>query len=74
MGDLDIFDEETDTEEEGGQLSNGLRFYFGGTTDIEETTDEGQQTMAIYDLQERRATTPIKDGIYIVGGKKVVIK
>ena len=43
-------------------------------TDIEvETTDNGQQTTDIYDLQGRRVENPTK-GIYIVNGRKVVIK
>jgi hypothetical protein len=43
-------------------------------TDIEvETTDNGQQTTDFYDLQGRRVENPTK-GIYIVNGKKVVIK
>ncbi len=63
---LGIFDEETNTEDEGGQLSNRLRFDFGGTTDVEMTTDNGGQTMVIYDLQGRRVEKPTKPGIYIV--------
>ena len=61
---------ETDTV---NQLSNRLRFDFGGTTSIEKTTDNGQQTAVIYDLMGRRVENPAK-GIYIVGGKKVMIK
>ena len=39
-----------------------------------ETTDDGQQpTESIYDLQGRRVENPSK-GIYIVNGKKTVIK
>ena len=75
VGDLDIFDDETNTEEEGGQLSNRLRFDFGGTTDIEQTTVNGGQTTVIYDLQGRKvADTGGLKGIYIVNGRKVVIK
>ena len=40
-----------------------------GITTIETTTDSN----AIYDLQGRRVTNPAK-GIYIVNGKKVIIK
>ena len=61
---------ETDTE---NQLSNRFRFDFGGTTSIEKTTDNVQQTAVIYDLTGRRVENPAK-GIYIVGGKKVMIK
>ena len=43
-------------------------------TNIEvETIDNGQQTTTIYDLQGRRVENPTK-GIYIVNGRKVVIK
>ena len=70
VGDLGIFDDEVDTEE---QLSNRLRFDFSGTTSIEKTTDNGQETAVIYDLTGRRVENPAK-GIYIVGGKKVMIK
>ena len=38
-----------------------------------ESTDNGQQTTDIYDLQGRRVESPTK-GIYIVNGKKVVVK
>ncbi len=72
--DLGIFDEETNTEAEGGQLSNRLRFDFGGTTDIEMTTDSRRQTTELYDLHGRRVTNIEKPGIYIVDGRKVVIK
>lgn len=71
--DLSIFDEETNTEDEGGQLSNRLRFDFGGTTDIEKTTDNGGQTTVIHDLHGRRIidTEGLK-GVYIVNGSKVI--
>ena len=75
MDDLGIFDEETNTDEEGGQLSNRLRFDFGGTTDIEKTMDNRQQATDIYDLHGRRITDAegLK-GIYIVNGRKVIFK
>ena len=42
------------------------------TTDIEvETTDNGQQTTFLYDLQGRRVARPTQ-GIYIVNGEKVI--
>ena len=44
-------------------------------TGIEETTVNGQQTTVIYDLLGRKVTdTEHLKGIYIVGGRKVVIK
>ena len=76
VGDLGIFDEEVNTDEEGGQLSNRLRFDFGGTTSIDNaqcTIHNSQFT--IYDLQGRKVTdTEGLKGIYIVNGRKVVIK
>ena len=71
--DLGIFDDETNTEEEGGQLSNRLRFDFGGTTSIDNSQFIIDNSQFIYDLQGRRVGNPTK-GIYIVNGKKVVIK
>ena len=71
--DLGIFDDETNTEDEGGQLSNRLRFDFGGTTDIDNSEIRHHDSEIIFDLSGRRVTHPAK-GIYIVGGKKVVIK
>ena len=67
---LGIFDKEIDT---ANQLSNRLRFDFSGSTDIEQTTVGGQQTTVIYDLLGRRVENPTK-GVYIVGGKKVMIR
>ena len=76
MGNLGIFDDETNTDEEGGQLSNRLRFDFGGTTGIgnsQLTIDNWQFT--IHDLHGRRITdTEGLKGVYIVNGKKVVFK
>ena len=42
-------------------------------TGIKKTTVNGEQTTVIYDLQGRRVEYPTK-GIYIVNGRKVVIK
>ena len=72
---LGIFDDEVNTDDEGTQLSNRLRFDFGGTTGIEQTTDNSQQTTVIYDLQGRKVTdTEGLKGIYIIDGRKVIIK
>lgn len=43
-----------------------------GIKDVEVVTDIRKQ--AIYDLNGRRVVTPVKDHIYIVNGKKIVIK
>ena len=71
--DLGIFDDETNTEDEGGQLSNRLRFDFGGTTGIQISELKTQNSEIIYDLQGRRVENPTKPGIYIVNGRKVVM-
>ena len=44
------------------------------TTDIEEIefTENGQQTMTIYDLTGRRVDAPVKGSVYIVNGNKIV--
>lgn len=70
---LGIFDEEVNTDEEGVQLSIGLRFDFSGTTDIAPSTLNSHPSTLIYDLQGRRVENPTK-GIYIINGKKVVWK
>lgn len=75
VGDLGIYDEEVDTEEEGGQLSQRLRFDFGDTTSIENSEFRIQNPEFVYDLHGRRITdTKNLKGIYIVGGRKVVFK
>ena len=71
-GRLEMNDDEVDTELE--QLSNSVRFDFGGTTSIDELQSEQAETI-IYDLNGRRVlNTDNLKGIYIVNGKKVVIK
>ena len=55
------------------------RFSFGrgeGTTSVEnmEPTANSQQPIVVYDLMGRKVTTMEKGGMYIVNGKKVVIK
>ena len=46
------------------------------TTDIDtlESTDNRQQTTVIYDMHGRRVTEMMKGGMYIVNGRKVVVK
>ena len=53
--------------------ANALRFRMPGTTAIEGSEREVQDAQLIYDLQGRRVLNPTK-GMYIVNGKKVVIK
>lgn len=57
----------------GASLSANLRFDFGGTTAIEEVETEVTGTV-IYDLTGRRVNEITKAGIYIVNGKKVLVK
>ena len=57
------------------QSARALTFRFGGTTSIEDaelTIDNSQ--LIIYDLTGRRINEIVEKGIYIVNGKKVVIK
>ncbi len=55
------------------QASNGFRFG-EGTTGIDEITDNRVQSTAIYDLTGRRVEAITAPGIYIVGGRKVLVK
>ena len=57
----------------GASLSASLRFDFGGTTAIEEVETENAETV-IYDLTGRRVNEITKAGVYIVNGKKVLVK
>ena len=50
-------------------------FRFGeGTTGIEEITDNREQSTVIYDLTGRRVEAITAPGIYVVNGKKVLVK
>ena len=55
------------------QASNGFRFG-EGTTGIDEITENRVQSTVIYDLTGRRVEAITTPGIYIVGGKKVLVK
>ena len=57
----------------GASGSASLRFNFGGTTAIEEVETEVAETI-IYDLTGRRVNEITKAGVYIVNGKKVLVK
>ena len=65
-------------EFDAAQPAQALAFRFRGkeqgTTEIEMPMSNGQQPAAIYDLTGRRITEIVEKGIYIVNGKKVVIK
>ena len=55
------------------QASNGFRFG-EGTTGIEDVKTENRNVKTIYDLTGRRVETISAPGIYIVGGRKVLVK
>ena len=57
-----------------GTKATALRIRYAGTTEIEEAIADGEQEMVIYDLAGRRIEKIVERGIYIVNGKKVVIK
>ena len=49
-------------------------FDWNGTTGIDQITDNREQSTAIYDLTGRRVEAISAPGIYIVGGRKVLVK
>ena len=55
------------------QKSLSIRFDDGETTDIDELKGESGEVKTIYDLQGRVVENPTS-GIYIIDGKKVIIK
>ncbi len=55
------------------QKSLNIRFDDGETTDIDELEGENGKVKTVYDLQGRVVENPTS-GIYIIGGKKVIIK
>lgn len=54
--------------------SSTIGFRFPGTTDIEEITDNRVQCTDVYDLQGRKLSEITEPGIYIIDGKKVLVK
>ena len=54
-------------------LQGSASFRLDGSTGIDEVKGESGEVKTVYDLQGRRVANPTK-GIYIVGGKKVVVK
>ena len=55
-------------------VSYSFNFDWAGTTGIESVTAEGAQDGAIYDITGRRVKAITAPGIYIVNGRKVVVK
>ena len=58
----------------GATNSAGYRFDFDGTTGITEVETENADNAVIYDLIGRRVQDMNRAGIYIVNGKKVLVK
>lgn len=54
--------------------ANSISIRFEGTTDIEHSEIRNQHSEMIFDLLGRRVEAITKGGIYIVNGKKVVVK
>lgn len=57
----------------GTSTVNALRISFGETTGIG-TVETPNAASSLYNLSGRRVNTPVKGGIYIRGGKKVIFK
>ena len=58
-----------------GMNAASYSFRFGeGTTGIDQITENREQSTVIYDLTGRRVESISAPGIYIVGGKKVLVK
>ena len=73
LSELNVGDGNLDTSDPGSQLSNGYRFDFSGTTAIESVETESTAPAVYYDLSGRRVENPVS-GIYIINGRKVLIK
>ena len=58
----------------GAALSTSLRFDFDGTTAIEDVKGENGEVKTIYDLTGRKVETISAPGIYIINGKKTLVK
>lgn len=62
-------------------ICDNFRLYYYGSKSIDDVTGIGKIEMTeaadndkIYDLQGRRVTSPTKKGIYIINGRKVVVR
>ena len=58
---------------DAAQGSTGFRFDIDGTTGVEEVKGESGEVKTVYDLQGRKVENPSK-GIYVINGKKVIVK
>lgn len=54
--------------------SSAISFKFVGTTDIDGVESEDENAKGIYDLQGRKLSEITEPGIYIVDGKKIIVK
>jgi hypothetical protein len=69
----------SEAEAEGeAESAPAIRVVFGGTSDnvtgIENIAIEAESVKAVFDLQGRRVLNMNRPGLYIVGGKKVLVK
>ncbi len=69
---LGLSDDELDTSVDGAQLS--LRFNFGGATGVDKVQTESGADAVIYDLYGRKVQQIMRPGLYIINGKKVMMK
>lgn len=74
LGQLHINDSNVDTNNPGTQLGAGYRFDFGGTTGIGEVKGENGEVKGIFDLTGRKVNEITVPGIYIIDGKKTLVK
>ncbi len=59
----------------GAATSASLRFDFDGiTTAVEDITEKRAESKEIYDLTGRRVNEITKAGVYIIGGRKILVK
>lgn len=54
-------------------IQNTVGLRFRGTTSIENTVEDNEERV-IYDLTGRRISEITESGIYIINGKKVLVK
>ena len=55
------------------ELLGSAQFRFGGTTGIDEITEQRAENESVYDLQGRKVDNPV-NGIYIIDGNKILVK